>query len=222
MRSPVDVHLAVVQPVTPFAQRRRRQMQGGGVLPHAHSAPVHRLDVHRPERLGRAIAHIRAHAKTKAGAPLPALFLSLASLLTTQFRLIFGLLARRFLAGQVARPATERCRRQTMLTAILRPTQPALTPGFDVNQPPGLSRLVLETSQIHRSFSTLRRSPTCRAIALRKARAETERLRSDVSVRVLHFSQLLTGFPAFHAHGSNSPRRLIGYPSTIRVSTSHK
>ena len=43
-----------------------------------------------------------------------------------------------------------------------------------------------------------------------------------VSVRVLHFSQLLTGFPAFHAHGSNSPRRLIGYPSTIRVSTSHK
>ena len=45
---------------------------------------------------------------------------------------------------------------------------------------------------------------------------------SIVSVRVLHFSQLLTGFPAFHAHGSNSPRRLIGYPSTIRVSTSHK
>ena len=45
---------------------------------------------------------------------------------------------------------------------------------------------------------------------------------ADVSVRVLHFSQLLTGFPAFHAHGSNSPRRLIGYPSTIRVSTSHK
>ena len=43
-----------------------------------------------------------------------------------------------------------------------------------------------------------------------------------VSVRVLHFSQLLTGFAAFHAHGSNSPRRLIGYPSTIRVSTSHK
>ena len=34
---------------------------------------------------------------------------------------------------------------------------------------------------------------------------------SDVSVRVLHFSQLLTGFPAFQAHGSSSSRRLIGY-----------
>ncbi len=123
MRSPVDIHLAVVQPVAPFAQRGRRQMQRGGVLPHAHPAPVHRLDVHRPERLDRAIAHVRAHAKTKAGAPLPALFLSLAALLTTQFRLIFRMLASRFLAGQVAQPATERCRRQTMLTAILRPAR---------------------------------------------------------------------------------------------------
>ena len=51
MRSPVDLHLAVFQPVAPFAQRGRRQMQGGGVLQHAHPAPVHRLDVHRPERL---------------------------------------------------------------------------------------------------------------------------------------------------------------------------
>ena len=75
MRSPVDIHLAVVQPVTPFAQRGRRQTQGGGVLPHAHPAPVRRLDVHRPERLDRAIAHVGAHAETKAGAPFPALFL---------------------------------------------------------------------------------------------------------------------------------------------------
>src|SRR5208337_2105208 len=118
--------------------------------------------------LDRAIAHVRAHAETKAGAPLLALFLSLAALLTTQFRLIFRMLASRFLAGQVVQPTTERCRRQTMLTAILRPAKPALTPGFNVNQPPGLTRLVLETSQIHRSSSTLRRSPTCRTIALPK------------------------------------------------------
>ena len=179
MRSPVYIHLAVVQPVAPFAQIGRRQMQGGGVLPHAHPAPVHRLDVHRPERLDRAIAHVGAHAETKAGAPFPTLFLSLASLLTMQFHLIFRLLAGRFLAGQVVQPATERRRRQTMLTAILRPTKPALTPGFDVNPPPGLARLVLETSQIHRSSSTLRRSLTCRAIALPNRGAETGRLRAD-------------------------------------------
>jgi len=176
MRSPVDIHLAVVQPVAPFAQRSRRQTQRSGVLPHAHPAPVHRLDVHRPERLDRAIAHIRAHAKTKAGAPLPALFLSLAPLLTTQFRLIFRLFASRFLAGQILQPTIERCRRQTVLAAIVRQTRPALTPSLDVNQPPGLPRLVLEMSQIHRSSSTLRRSPTCRAIALLNLGAETGRL----------------------------------------------
>lgn len=41
-----------------------------------------------------------------------------------------------------------------------------------------------------------------------------------VSVRRLHFAQLLTGFPAFHAHGSNSSRRLMECPSTMRESTS--
>ena len=179
MRAPVDIHLAVVQPVAPFAQRGRRQMQRGGVLPHAHPAPVHRLEVHRPERLEGATAHVRAHAETKAGAPPAALFLSLAALLTTQFRQIFRLLAGRFLAGQIAQPAPERRRRPTMLTAILRPADPAPTPGFKVNQPPGLPRLVLETSQSHRSSSTLRRSPTSRAIALRNPGAETGRLRAD-------------------------------------------
>jgi hypothetical protein len=71
----------------------------------------------------------------------------------------------------------------------------------------------------------MRQIAVCRTISKSLARLagrQRRRRGSDVSVRVLHFSQLLTGFPAFHAHGSNSPRRLIGYPSTIRVSTSHK
>jgi len=49
-------------------------------------------------------------------------------------------------------------------------------PRFDVNYPPGLSRLVLEMSQIHRRSSMLRRSPTCRANALLNLGAETGRL----------------------------------------------
>ena len=176
MRSPVDVHLAVVQPVAPFTQRGGRQMQCGGVLPHAHPAPVHRLDVHRPERLERAIAHVRAHAETKAGAPLPALFLSLALLLTTQFRLIFRMFASRFLAGEVLQPTIERCRRQTVLAAIVRQTRPALTPSLDVKS---ATRIGAPCSRIHRSSSTLRRSPTCGAIALLNLGAETGCLRID-------------------------------------------
>ena len=45
-------------------------------------------------------------------------------------------------------------------------------------------------------------------------------LGTSVSVRVLHLTQLLTGFAVFQTHGSNSSRRLIGWPSTMRESTS--
>ena len=82
--------------------------------------------------------------RNESGRPSSALFLSLALLLTTQFRLIFRMFASRFLAGEVLQPTIERCRRQTVLAAIVRQTRPALTPSLDVNQPPGLARLVLE------------------------------------------------------------------------------
>ena len=88
------------------------------------------------------------------------------------------LLAGRSLAGQVVQPATERSS-SDHADGNTSPDSPALTPRLNVNQPPGLARLVLETSQIHRSSSTLRRSLTCRAIALPNRGAETGRLRAD-------------------------------------------
>jgi len=66
MRTPVDFNPAVVEPVTPFAERIGRQRQRRSIFAYAHSAPVHRLDMHRPERLHGAIAHIRAHAKASS------------------------------------------------------------------------------------------------------------------------------------------------------------
>jgi hypothetical protein len=62
-------------------------------------------------------------------------------------------------------------------------TLTALTPGFDVNKPLGLARLVLEMSQIHQSSSTLRRSPTCRAIALLNLGPETGRLQPRLRLK---------------------------------------
>jgi len=178
LRSPIARRLAGVDQITPSRHAVRRDAVRIAVVAHRHSAPSLRLDVHRPERLEGAIARVRADAETKAGAPLPALFLSLAALLTAQFRPIFRMLASRFLANQVPQPSIESRLCQTVLTAILRPTHPAPTPSLDVNQPPGLARLVLEMSQIHRSSSTLRRSPTSRAIALLNLGAETGRLHS--------------------------------------------
>jgi hypothetical protein len=54
----------------------------------------------------------------------------------------------------------------------------------------------------------------------RESGCQGDRRGRAVSVRALHFTQLLTGFPAFHAHGSNSSRRLTGCPAIMRESTS--
>lgn len=53
MRAPVACDLAGIQSVTPFAQRMRRQLHRSGVGTDARSAPIHRLHMHRPERLYR-------------------------------------------------------------------------------------------------------------------------------------------------------------------------
>ena len=59
MRTPVDFNLALVQPVAPLAQRIGRQTQSCSVFAHAHSAPVHRFDVHHPERLRTSMLKLK-------------------------------------------------------------------------------------------------------------------------------------------------------------------
>ncbi len=98
MRTPVDFNFAVIQPVTPCAQRVRRQGQRRCIFAYAHSAPVHRLDMHCPERLQAAMAHVRADREAlPPGLSQPFLPLFTA-LLAAQFRLIFRELACSFLA----------------------------------------------------------------------------------------------------------------------------
>lgn len=61
MRPPFDLHLAVVEPVAPLAQTRRRKKRRGRVVAHAHSAPVQGLHMHRPERLDSTRAGVGTH-----------------------------------------------------------------------------------------------------------------------------------------------------------------
>jgi hypothetical protein len=70
MRAPVDCNLALIQPVAPFVQGIGRQTQSCSAFADAHSAPVHRLDMHRPERLRAAVAHVCTHAIAPLLAPL--------------------------------------------------------------------------------------------------------------------------------------------------------
>ncbi|UCI16730.1 hypothetical protein FJ970_16255 [Mesorhizobium sp. B2-1-8] len=176
MRPPVDFDLTLIQSVTPYAQARRRKMQRRGIFANTHAAPVHRLDMHRPVRLDSTVAHIRGHRKAQPSAlflPLRSLF---QALLTAQFRLIFRMLTSRLVAREVLQPTIERVLRQAMHAAILGPRHTAALPRLDVNHPPGLPRLVLEMSQIHRRSSMLRRSPTYGANALLNLGAGTGRL----------------------------------------------
>ena len=77
MRAPVDFNLAVVQPVTPFAQRIGRKRQRSSVFAHAHSAPVHRLDMHRPERLHCTRLRMSVLTLKRRAGVVSALFLAL-------------------------------------------------------------------------------------------------------------------------------------------------
>jgi hypothetical protein len=49
--APVDLDLAALEKVAPALQADRGDMVRGGVMRSRHSAPRHRLDMHRPERL---------------------------------------------------------------------------------------------------------------------------------------------------------------------------
>src|SRR5262249_54308114 len=109
--------------------------------------------MHRPERLKGSVAHVRAHAIAVLIAPSQRFFLLLPALLTAQFPQIFHMLSCRFLAEQIVHPAIERAPVETMVMAVGCARQTALTPRFHVNSPVGLTRRVLEMSQIHRRSS---------------------------------------------------------------------
>lgn len=104
MRAPVDFKLAGIQPVAPIAQRVRRQGQCSGIFAYTHSAPVHRVDMHCPERLQTAITHTRDDREA-----LPQCHSRFCSLsFAAQFRLIFRELACSFLASKSLEPTHER------------------------------------------------------------------------------------------------------------------
>src|SRR5256885_16984354 len=107
MRTPVDFNLALVQPIAPFAQRIGRQTQSCSVFANAHSAPDHRLDMHRPERVRAALAHVCAYAEAQSLTSLPSFLPLLTALPAAQLRLIFDTLACSFRASQMLERARE-------------------------------------------------------------------------------------------------------------------
>ncbi|WP_244423243.1 hypothetical protein, partial [Bradyrhizobium sp. ORS 375] len=118
MGAPVDRDLASFQPVAPFAQRVRRELHCDSIGTETHSAPVQRLDMHRPERLRRPIAYIRGDRESALLLLSESLLPVLPDALAARFRLLFLELERSFFAGQPLEPTPECVLGQTVLLAV--------------------------------------------------------------------------------------------------------
>ena len=157
-RPPVRIGLAILDPVTPFAQAVRRQMEPGRIFPDAQSAPDHRFDMHRPERLNGLTALVMRRPFAPALTPL-----------SPHFGVQFALDLQGFCVHENGNPTLESVIGNTILTAIPTPRQPAPLPCFHtryaealarrVHRPVRTPRLVLEMFRYHRRFSHARKNP---------------------------------------------------------------
>ena len=178
MRPPVDLHLGVLETVPPFAQRVGRKPQAGGIFANTHPAPVHSFHMHRPERLERTRAGVRAHGIARSLRPLATLPLLPALLSPTRILQGFRMFAGFFLADQMLHPAFERLGRQPVLAAIIRARHSALTPCLDVQRPIRAVRFY-PGPRCHRRSSHVREDPIWNDTALSESRARFGRLQTD-------------------------------------------
>jgi hypothetical protein len=132
----------------------RRQLHRRGIGEELHSAPVQRLDMHRPERLRRPVAHIRSDSEPALLLLSERLFSLFPGALAAQFRPIFLELKCSLVAGQPLQPTPQGVLGQTLLLAVFADPETAATPRFDVQRPPFAARSVLEMFGSNRRIST--------------------------------------------------------------------
>nr|WP_051002455.1 hypothetical protein [Magnetospirillum molischianum] len=104
---------------------------GRGIIAQAHAAPIHCLDMHRPERLHRAAIHVGAGAITGMHALAALLF----ALFLVQFPEAFRVLADFFLVHEPLQPVRKPRPRQTVLVAVDALREATPTPRLDVYRP---------------------------------------------------------------------------------------
>ena len=83
--APVHFVAGFFEAIAPNAQRMRRKTKRRGILGVPHAAPVHRFDMHAPERPKSNRFAVRAHAVAIARSPLAPLRLHLLALSFRRF-----------------------------------------------------------------------------------------------------------------------------------------
>jgi hypothetical protein len=157
-RSPVHFVAGFFQRIAPNAQRMRRQTECRGVLGMAHAAPVHRLDMHAPERSKSNRFAVRAHAVAIARRPFASLRWPLLALpfklFAAQFPQVFRAFAQILRANQMAHPPFECRDRKLAPAAIFLRFLMAAIPGRNVCRPVRIVGLCPGAAKRHRRFST--------------------------------------------------------------------
>src|SRR5262245_41427669 len=157
MRPPVDLDLAGIESVAPLAQTPWRKKQRGRVVAHAHSAPVQRFHMHRPERLGGARAHVGTHPEARP--PPPTLLALLPPLFPTQFAQFFCMSARFVDADEMLHPSSKRLPLEPVPTAVFHAAQAASAPRFNVQRPVWAVCICPRTSVSHSEILQCAKNP---------------------------------------------------------------
>lgn len=161
-RSPVHFVAGFFQPIAPNAQRKRRKTECRGVLGMSHAAPVHRLDMHAPERPKSNRFAVRAHAVAIARRPFASLRWTLLALpfklFAAQFPQVFHAFAQILRAHQMAHPPFECRDRKLAPAAIFLHVLMAGIPGRNVCRPVRVVGLCPGTARRHRRIATQPRS----------------------------------------------------------------
>jgi hypothetical protein len=196
--SPVHFVAGLFQPIAPNPQRMRRQTQRCGILGVPHAAPIHRFDMHAPERLKSHRTAVGPHAVAIAPRPLgrvrlPVLRLP-SRLFPAQFLQIFRTLVQIVRAQQMTRPPHQTCRRKIVFPAVVFRVQFASIPGRNMVRPEWVVGVYPGTTRCHRRFSQCSRRT-------REPEMEREQnIRKMCSIRTLTDARLgrqdKAGFPA--------------------------
>jgi hypothetical protein len=138
-RSPIHFVAGICEAIAPDAQCVRRKADRRGILRIPQAAPVHRLNVHAPERPNSNCVGIRAHV-VAIGKCLPAgpgsRFLALSfELFGAQILQTFLAFVQIFRAQQMTRPSLERHRRNIASATIFLNALTTGVPGRNVVRP---------------------------------------------------------------------------------------
>jgi hypothetical protein len=156
--SPIHFAAGVFETITPDCTTHRAKDRALRHIRKAHAAPVHRFDMHAPERAKSDWTAVCAHTVTVARRPPRALQRRLLCRLPTQFLQMFRTFTEILRAHQMADPLLERRDRKLAAAAIFRRLLMTSVPGLNVLRPVRTVCFFLRTS-CHRSASTITKEP---------------------------------------------------------------